>query len=116
LTVLENGALLIDTPGLRELGMIAVGDSIDDSFSDIHELSTQCRFNDCTHTIEVGCAILTAVQSGDLAEERYRSYIKLMKESEFHQMSYLERRRKDKQFGRMIKTAMEELRKRKPRP
>jgi ribosome biogenesis GTPase len=111
LTVLDNGALLIDTPGMRELGMIAVGASIDDSFSDIHELSKDCRFNDCTHTMEVGCAILMAVQSRELSEERYQSYMKLMKESEFHQMSYVERRKKDRQFGRMIKTAMKQIRK-----
>jgi ribosome biogenesis GTPase len=111
LTVLDNGALLIDTPGMRELGMIAVGASIDDSFSDIHELSKDCRFNDCTHTMEVGCAILMAVQSRGLSEERYQSYMKLMKESEFHQMSYIERRKKDRQFGRMIKTAMKQIRK-----
>jgi len=111
LTVLDNGALLIDTPGMRELGMIAVGASIDDSFSEIHELSKDCRFNDCTHTMEVGCAILMAVQSRELSEERYQSYMKLMKESEFHQMSYVERRKKDRQFGRMIKTAMKQIRK-----
>jgi ribosome biogenesis GTPase len=111
LTVLDNGALLIDTPGMRELGMIAVGASIDDSFSDIHELSKHCRFNDCTHTMEVGCAILMAVQSRELSEERYQSYMKLMKESAFHQMSYVERRKKDRQFGRMIKTSMKQIRK-----
>jgi ribosome biogenesis GTPase len=111
LTVLDNGALLIDTPGMRELGMIAVGASIDASFSDIHELSKDCRFNDCTHTMEVGCAILMAVQSRELSEERYQNYMKLMKESEFHQMSYVERRKKDRQFGRMIKTAMKQIRK-----
>jgi ribosome biogenesis GTPase len=111
LTVLDNGALLIDTPGMRELGMIAVGASIDDSFSDIHELSEGCRFTDCTHTREVGCAILMAVQRRELSEERYHSYMKLMKESEFHQMSYVERRKKDRQFGRMIKTAKKQIRK-----
>jgi len=111
LVALENGALVIDTPGMRELGMIAVGASIDDSFSDIYELSKNCRFNDCTHTMEVGCAILMAVQRKQLSEERYQSYMKLIKESEFHQMSYVERRKKDKQFGRMIKTAMKQIRK-----
>ena len=111
LTVLDNGALLIDTPGMRELGMLAVTASIDDSFSDIHELSKDCRFNDCTHAVEAGCAILMAVQSGDISEERYQSYMKLMKESEFHQMSYVEKRKKDKQFGRMIKSAMKLIRK-----
>jgi ribosome biogenesis GTPase len=111
LIALNSGALLIDTPGMRELGMIAVGESINDSFSDIHGLSEGCRFNDCTHTAEVGCAILLAVQSGHLNKERYQSYIKLMKESKFHQLSYTERRKKDRQFGRMIKTAMKQIRK-----
>jgi ribosome biogenesis GTPase len=111
LTVLENGALLIDTPGMRELGIIAVSTNIDNSFSDIYELSQNCRFNDCTHTKETGCAILQSIESGDLSKERYQSYLKLMKESEFHQMSYVERRKKDKQFGRMVKNAMKQIRK-----
>jgi len=114
LTVLDTGALLIDTPGMRELGMIAVPAGIDDSFSDIHELAKNCRFPDCTHTGAVGCAILKAIENGELDEERYRSYVKLTKESEFHQMSYVERRKKDKQFGRMIKTGMKQVKKRKP--
>jgi ribosome biogenesis GTPase len=111
LTILDNGALLIDTPGMREVGMLAVDASIDDSFSDIHELSGDCRFNDCTHTTETGCAILTAMESGGLSPERYKSYMKLRKESEFHQMSYVEKRKKDKQFGRMVKNAMKHIRK-----
>jgi ribosome biogenesis GTPase / thiamine phosphate phosphatase len=114
LTLLENGALLIDTPGMRELGMIDVGAGIDESFSDIHELAMACRFKDCTHTAETGCAILKAVATGELDEERYRSYMKLMKESEFYQMSYSEKRQKDKQFGRMINVAMKQMHKRKP--
>ena len=112
LIVLATGALLIDTPGMRELGMIAVGNSIGDSFSDVRELSKRCLFNDCTHTQEVGCAVLVAVQGKELSEQRYQNYIKLIKESAFHQMSYVERRKKDKQFGRMIKTAMKQNRKR----
>jgi ribosome biogenesis GTPase len=114
LTLLDNGALLIDTPGMRELGMIDVGASINESFSDIHELAVTCRFKDCTHTVETGCAILKAVENAELEEERYRSYLKLMKESEFHQMSYIEKRKKDKQFGRMVNVAMKQMHKRKP--
>jgi ribosome biogenesis GTPase len=114
LTVLENGALLIDTPGMRELGMIAVTESIDDSFSDIDELSESCRFNDCTHTTEIGCAILKAIKDEKLDEECYRSYLKLIKESKFYQMSYVEKRKKDKQFGRMVNVAMKQMKKRKP--
>ncbi len=115
LTLLENGALLIDTPGMRELGMLAAESSIDDSFSDIHELAGDCHFRDCTHTSETGCAILQSIQDGILDEERYHSYLKLRKESEFNQLSLVERRRKDRQFGRMINTAMKDLKKVKPR-
>jgi len=103
LTVLENRALLIDTPGMKELGMLADSESIDDSFEDIHELAKQCKFNDCSHTVEVGCAILHAVEQKELDEERYQSYIKLTKEAAFHQMSRVEKRWKDKKFGRMVK-------------
>ena len=98
LIVLESGALLVDTPGMRELGLMAVSATIDESFSDIHELSTRCRFGDCTHSVELGCAILLAVQSGALSQDRYQSYMKLIKESEFHEMSYVERRKKDRIF------------------
>jgi ribosome biogenesis GTPase / thiamine phosphate phosphatase len=114
LTILDNGALLIDTPGMRELGMIGVSENINDNFSDISRLSEGCRFKDCTHTAELGCAILAAVQDGSLSEDRYQGYVKLMKESAFHEMSYAERRKKDKQRGRMIKTAMDQMKKRKP--
>jgi ribosome biogenesis GTPase len=110
LTVLENGALLVDTPGLRELGMIAVGESIEESFSDIHRLTEGCRFNDCTHTTEDGCAILLAVKTGEVSLQRYQSYIKLKKESDFHQLSYIQRRKKDRRFGRMIKAAKKQIR------
>jgi ribosome biogenesis GTPase len=114
LIVLDNGALLIDTPGLRELGMLAVADSIDDSFSDIHELAGHCRFDDCTHTTEPGCGILTALEQGNLSRERYQRYMKLMRESAFHEMSYVERRRRDRKFGRMVKNILKNHTKRPP--
>lgn len=113
LTVLENGALLIDTPGMRELGMIAAASTVDESFADIHAMSSGCRFRDCTHTTELGCAILAALKEGNLSEDRYRNYLKLMKEAEFHQLSYAKRRMKDKKFGRMIKSALKEVYRRK---
>jgi ribosome biogenesis GTPase / thiamine phosphate phosphatase len=116
LTMLEGGALFIDTPGMRELGVIDAGASIDASFSEITELSGQCRFADCTHMVETGCAIRHAVDNGELSEDRYRSYVKLVKESAFHQQSYAERREKDKQFGRMINLAKKQMHKRKPSP
>jgi ribosome biogenesis GTPase len=114
LIIVGDGALLIDTPGLRELGIGDSAGAIDDSFGEIEPLKENCRFKDCTHTVEKGCAVLDALKTGRLEEERYRSYMKLMKEAKFFEMSYVERRRKDKQFGRIINVALKELRKRKP--
>ena len=111
LIVIDGGAMLIDTPGMRELGIIGVSNGLDESFSDIFNLSAGCRFNDCTHTSEAGCSVLMALQNGELSSKRYQSYLKLIKESEHYQMSYLEKRRKDRKFGQFIKSAMKQYKK-----
>jgi ribosome biogenesis GTPase len=111
LTVLHQGAMLIDTPGMRELGNIGVSTAIEETFTDIQGLSEGCRFTDCTHTTEIGCSLLMAIENGELSEERYRSYLKLLKESEYLQLSYVEKRRKDREFGRFIKSAMKQHKK-----
>lgn len=111
LVVLEQGAMLIDTPGMRELGTIGMSSGIDQSFSDIAELSMGCRFTDCTHTTEKGCSLLAALQDGRLSKARYDSYLKLISESEYHEMSYVEKRKKDREFGRFIKSTLKQRRK-----
>ena len=98
--------MLIDTPGMRELGNIGANSGIDESFSDMWELSKTCRFVNCTHTTEIGCALLAALENGGLSKKRYQSYLSLLKESEYYQMSYVEKRKKDRKFGRFIKSAM----------
>ncbi|OIQ91856.1 putative ribosome biogenesis GTPase RsgA [mine drainage metagenome] len=108
LVVLDNGALLIDMPGMRELGILTVGEGIDDSFADIKALATRCRFADCSHTNEPGCAIRKAIESGELNPEHYRSYLKLKAESDFNEMSYVDKRKKDKAFGKMVKTVLKQ--------
>jgi len=105
LLLLDSGAMLIDTPGMRELGLLDAGDGLDDTFDDIGETSARCRFTNCTHTAEPGCAVRLAVEDGTLGEDRYRSFLKLRKEAEFHDLSYAGKRRKDKAFGRFIKSA-----------
>jgi ribosome biogenesis GTPase len=102
LIVLENGAMIIDTPGMRELGLISVESGFDDTFKEITELSAQCRFTDCTHTVEEGCAVLEALGKGEIPQERLQNYKKMLKESLYHEMSYVEKRRRDKQFGKYI--------------
>jgi ribosome biogenesis GTPase / thiamine phosphate phosphatase len=111
LIVLEQGAMLIDNPGMRELGILTDSDAVNDSFTDIHDLSSTCRYANCSHINEPGCAILLAVEKGDLSREHYQSYLKLRKESEFNEMSYLEKRRKDRAFGRFIKSAKKDMKK-----
>lgn len=111
LILLENGALIIDTPGMRELGNIDVETGLDDTFSEIAELLNQCRYRDCTHTQEGGCAVLAALKDGIISHIRYQNYMKMRKESAHYEMSYLEKRRKDKQFGKFIKSAMKQRRK-----
>jgi ribosome biogenesis GTPase len=103
---LDCGAMLIDTPGMRELGNFSVETGIDETFTEIVELSEQCQFNDCTHVNEKGCAVLRAVENGQLSEKRYQNYIKMKKESDYNEMSYLEKRQKDKQFAKLCKTVM----------
>ncbi len=106
LLVLDSGMMLIDTPGMRELGLLDAIDGIEDSFPDIRELFLKCRFANCTHIHEPGCAVLQAIEAHEISEDRYQNYLKLMKESEHYNMSYVEKRKKDKNFGRYIKSVM----------
>jgi ribosome biogenesis GTPase len=103
---LPNGAMMIDTPGMRELGNIAVEAGIEETFGEISSLADQCRFSDCSHTQERGCAILAALEAGEIDQERYQSYRKLARESAFHEMSFLEKKRKERQFGKMVREVM----------
>ena len=112
LVVLEGGALLIDMPGMRELGMLGVSEGLDDAFADIGALARKCRFTDCTHSSEPGCAVRAAIERHDLSEQRLRDYLKLRKETAFHDLSYAERRKKDRDFGRIVQSAMKHKSKR----
>jgi len=106
LLMLEGGAFLIDMPGMRELGMLGVSEGLDDTFADIGELAKNCRFTDCGHSAEPGCAVRAAIERHDLSEERLQDFLKLRKESAFHDLSYVERRKKDRDFGRLVRSAM----------
>jgi len=106
LVVLENGSIIIDNPGMRELGMINIESGLNDTFNEITELSNNCRYNDCSHTIEEGCAVLKGIEDGIISNERYRNYIKMYKESLYNEMSYVEKRQKDKKFGKYVHSVM----------
>ncbi|PKN68661.1 MAG: ribosome small subunit-dependent GTPase A [Deltaproteobacteria bacterium HGW-Deltaproteobacteria-12] len=109
LIVLGQGAMLIDTPGMRELGLLGTGEGFNQGFEDIALLSESCRYANCSHEHESACAVRAAVKDGVLNEDRYASYIKLKKESEYYEMSYLDKRKKEKAFGRFIKSAKKQM-------
>ncbi len=100
---------------MRELGIISNESGISSTFGEIDELSDQCKYKDCTHTVEAGCAVLEALQSGKISEERYNSYIKIYKEAKYNEMSYFEKRQKDKQFGKFFHNTMKDVKKMKGR-
>ena len=103
LFVLKNGAMVIDNPGIREVGLGESGDAVDNVFDDISGLAKGCKFVDCTHIHEPDCAVLAALESGELGKAKYDNYIKLKKEADHYAMSSLEKKRKDRNFGRIVK-------------
>lgn len=107
LILLQNGALVIDTPGMRELGMWGAEDGIDTVFSDIEELAARCRYKNCTHMSEPGCAVRAAMESGELSEGRYKSFAKLEAENAYAENtdSYLAaKQKKFKEIAKYNKT------------
>lgn len=85
LIMLENGTMIIDTPGMRELGMWNASEGLDTAFADIEELSEKCKFRDCSHQSEPDCAVKKALENGQLSDKRWQNYLKLKKEIEYAQ-------------------------------
>jgi ribosome biogenesis GTPase len=111
--LLPEGGWLIDTPGMRELQLVDVGDALDDVFSDVAALAGQCRFADCAHETEPGCAVQAAIANNTLDPDRLRRYQKLQSEDRRNTESIAERRSRDKNFGKLIKSVLGEKQKNK---
>jgi ribosome biogenesis GTPase len=114
---LPGGALLIDTPGLRELGLWADDDGLDRTFDEIDRLAARCRFPNCSHEQEPGCAVRAAVEAGDLDRRRWESYLKLRRELRFLELKKDERTRRqnEKAVGRQFAARLKEVKRNKPR-
>ena len=108
---MESGAIVIDNPGIREVGMVNTSEGIDILFDDIIALASGCKFVDCKHIHEPGCKVLLALKSGELDEKKYLNYISLKKEADHYEMTELEKKQKEKQFGKFIKIAKKEIKK-----
>jgi ribosome biogenesis GTPase len=101
--ILESGGILIDNPGMREIGMADSDVGMETTFDTIINLSRACKFSDCKHIHENGCAVQKAVENGKLDRASYENYLKMEREKTHFQSSIAEKRKKDKDFGKMIK-------------
>lgn len=102
---LPNGSLVIDTPGMREFGLTFEEGAQDDLFPAIQKFATNCRFSDCKHLNEMGCAVIEAVNSGELEPKVYESYLKLIREQRRFEISAEDKKRLKKQWGKMTREA-----------
>lgn len=113
LIVIENGGILIDNPGMKEVGIVDTAYGLEATFDKIISISQHCRFKDCTHTSEKGCMVLEALKNGDIDERSYDNYLKMEREKSHFESSVYERRKRDKVFGKMMKNYKKDVGKNK---
>ena len=112
---LPGGAWILDTPGIRELQLADVKTGLDDVFAEISELAEVCKFSDCQHENEPGCAIQRAISSGEIDQARLLRWRKLVREDEFNSASIAQRRATDKALGRYYKSVLNDKKAQKDR-
>lgn len=103
ITVLSDGGIFIDNPGMREVGITDAGGGLETTFDSISELAENCRYQDCTHVQENGCAVIEAVESGEIDKASSENYLKMVREKSRFETSVAVKRKRDKQFGKIIK-------------
>jgi ribosome biogenesis GTPase len=108
---LSSGCAVLDTPGMRELQLTDNASGVAEMFSDLDELGAQCKFNDCKHTVEPGCAILAAIARNEIDTARFARWQKLVAEDLHNSATLAERRSKDKAFGKMVRSAQKKKKK-----
>jgi ribosome biogenesis GTPase len=113
LIILKNGGILIDNPGMREVGIADSTIGLESTFDKIVSLAQHCKFKDCTHTNEIGCSVLEAVEKGEIEKSSYENYLKMEREKTYFESSVAERRKKDKKFGNMLKNYKKDMDKNK---
>lgn len=113
LIILENGGILVDNPGMREVGIADSTSGLETTFDMIIRLSKNCKFKDCTHTNEIGCSVIEAVEMGELDRSSYENYLKLEREKSHFESTVSEKRRNDKEFRKMVKNYKKNIDKKK---
>lgn len=111
LVVLPNQSIVIDTPGMREIGMTDNREGIEATYSEIEKLATDCKFNDCTHTNEVGCAILEALETEEISRDEYNNYQKLLREQAHFSSTVAEKRKKGKAQAKLYRSVQDQRKK-----
>jgi len=111
LIVLESGGILIDNPGMREVGIADTSSGLETTFDKIISLSQKCKFKDCTHSNEIGCSVLEAVEKGEIDIKSYENYLKMVREKAHFESTVEEKRKKDKEFGKVIKNYKKDMKK-----
>ena len=101
--MLPQGGVILDSPGMREFQLANVEQGVASAFSDVADLASQCRFNDCGHESEPGCAVRAAIAASELDERRLHSYFKLLREEQFNTESIAERHARMRAFGKKVK-------------
>lgn len=103
LVILGNGSILIDNPGMREVGLADEEGGLETAFNKIVSLSHNCRYTDCTHTTEAGCSVIEAVEQGELDAGAWENYLKMEREKAHYESTVAERRKRDRIFGKILK-------------
>lgn len=106
---LENGAIVIDNPGVREVGLTDMQKGVSEQFAAFEDIANQCKFADCTHTHEPGCKLLNEVHAGTIDKDEYQNYLNMERETEHYSMTEYEMRKKDKKFGKFLKRTKKDL-------
>ncbi|MEE2944467.1 MAG: ribosome small subunit-dependent GTPase A [Pseudomonadota bacterium] len=110
-----NGGWLIDTPGMRELQLVDAQEGLDAVFEDLRILAQSCKFNDCKHDTEPGCAIKAAIEAGDVDPDRVERWLKLERENTLNSETLAQTRRRQKSFSKHVRTVVKGSHKRKGR-
>ena len=113
LHLLSSGAVVVDSPGMRELQLTDVEDGVQALFADVLELAQQCRFNNCQHGSEPNCAVQIAIHHGQLDERRLQNYFKLLREERHNTESVAQRHARARQFNKMVKSSVKRKHKRR---
>ena len=113
LIVIENGGILIDNPGMREVGIVDTANGLEATFEKIFRISQNCKFKDCKHISETGCLVLEALERGEIDESSYDNFLKMEREKSHFESSVYERRKKDRDFGKILKNYQKDMSKNK---